>query len=161
MNISIIIPVYNEEKTILKILEKVKNVNLEMEKEIIVVDDNSKDNTVELLKNERGIRLLRHEINKGKGAAVRTGINPAGGDIITIQDADLEYDPRDYANLIKPILNGDFKVVYGSRFMEKKFGLFGKERVILPSHWLGNKILSIITSILFGQKITDMETCYK
>ena len=132
-----------------------------IEKEIIVVDDDSKDNTFNLLKQQRGIILIKHEKNKGKGGAMRTGLNVANGDIITFQDADLEYDPNDYKYLIKILLEEGLDIVYGSRFLGKKFKLIGKEKIILPFHWLGNHVLSLVTSTLFGQKITDMETGYK
>ena len=161
MKVSIIIPVYNEEKTINKILDKVFKVKLFLDKEIIVIDDHSTDNTLEILKKRNSIILLQHEINKGKGAAIKSGFKKATGDIILIQDADLEYDPNDYPKLLKPILENKTKVVYGSRFLNKKLILFGENKTNLPLHWMGNKFLTFITSLLYRQKITDMETCYK
>lgn len=161
MKLSIIIPVYNEEKTINQILEKVLKVKLNLEKEIIVVDDCSKDETLNILKKRNSIILLQHEKNKGKGAAIKSGFKKATGDIILIQDADLEYDPNDYPKLLKPILENKTKVVYGSRFLNKKLIFFGKNKTNLPFHWIGNRFLTFLTSILYRQRITDMETCYK
>ncbi len=164
MKLSIIIPTYNEEKTISELLTIVKNVDLKakkVEKEILVINDGSKDNTSSIVKKFKDVRLIEHDKNKGKGAAIRTGIKEATGDIIIIQDADLEYDPNEYLKLIQPIIDGKTKVVYGSRFLNKKFKLFGKNKTILPMHLIGNKFLTFLTSILFKQKLTDMETCYK
>lgn len=161
MKLSIIIPVYNEENTILKILHKINCVNLSnTKKEIIVIDDGSNDNTPEILKKNRKLfNILVRTLNKGKGHAVRTGFSKATGDIIIIQDADLEYDPNDYPKLLKPILKGKTKVVYGSRFLKTMSA--SKQRRIIFSYYIGNKFLSLLTSILFFHKITDMETCYK
>ncbi|MBD3203419.1 glycosyltransferase [Candidatus Woesearchaeota archaeon] len=160
--ISIIIPVYNEEKTILKILEKIEKVNIPIEKEIIVIDDFSDDGTKNILnKKERDIKLVFHEKNLGKGAAVRTGLKHATGDIILIQDADLEYDPNDYSKLLEPIINNETKVVYGSRFLGENYEKWSSQKNIIRSHLFGNKFLSFMTQILYSRKITDMETCYK
>lgn len=161
MRLSIIIPAYNEEKTINEILDRVSKVNLNLDKEIIVVDDKSTDNTLNILKKRKEIILLQHEKNQGKGAAVVSAIKKATGDIILIQDADLEYNPEDYTKLLKPILENKTSVVYGSRFLGKKFILFGKHRTILPLHWFGNQFLTFLTTLLFRQRLTDMETCYK
>ena len=162
MKLSIIIPVYNEEKTVKELIDIVKKVDIgKVKKELIVVDDCSTDNTVEIVKDIKDILFLKHEKNKGKGGAIRTGINETTGDIIIIQDADLEYDPNDYRKLLSPILENKTKVVYGSRFLDQKFILFGKGKTIFISHWFGNKFLTLLTSILFGKKLTDMETCYK
>ena len=121
MKLSILIPVYNEEKTIQKIINIVKKVNIgKIKKEIVVVDDGSSDNTLNVLKKIKGIKLVGHKKNSGKGAATRTAIKHATGDIIIIQDADLEYDPNEYGKLIKPILDKKTKVVYGSRRLNKK-----------------------------------------
>ncbi|MAH48995.1 glycosyl transferase [Candidatus Pacearchaeota archaeon] len=157
MKLSIIIPVYNEEKTIKAILKRVKAVPLELEKEIIIVDDSSKDSTKEILKtiNDPQIKIFYHEVNKGKGSAIRTGLEQVTGDILLIQDADLEYSPEEYPKLLHPILNGTTKVVYGSRF---KGNMVGPN---LFSHVIGNKILTYITKILYFRNISDMETCYK
>ena len=157
--LSIIVPVYNEEKTISVIIDKLKK--LDLEKEIIVVDDCSSDNSYEILKKTKGISLFKHEINKGKGAAIKTGIANSKGDILTIQDADLEYNPEDFKFLIKPILENKTKVVYGSRFLNKNFNSFQREKTIISSHYIGNKFLTFLTTILYRQKLTDMETCYK
>ncbi len=161
--VSIIIPAYNEKDTILELIKKVEEVHLEgVQKEIIVVNDCSTDGTKELLDSlilSSGM-IIHHEKNKGKGAAVATGISHAG-DIVIIQDADLEYDPFEYQLLLAPILEGKTNVVYGSRFLGKHFKIVGKDRILFPSHLLGNKFLSLVTQVLYCQKITDMETCYK
>ncbi len=162
MKLSIIVPVYNEEKTIHKILGKVQKVNLGcVDKEIIIVDDCSTDRTREILRGIHygNVLIIHHSRNKGKGGAVKTGLKYSTGEIIIIQDADLEYDPRDYNKVIQPILDGRSKVVYGSRFL--KGGAFSGQKWAIPSHFFGNKLLSCITSLLYGQYITDMETCYK
>ncbi len=165
MRLSVIIPVYNEEKTIGDILKRVEDVKLkDMEKEIIIVDDFSQDNTRKILKKlEKSgkYKILYHEKNRGKGAALRTGFRNMTGDIAIVQDADLEYNPEEYPALLRHVVSGRAKVVYGSRFINMKFRLFGKGRTILLSHFFGNKFLSLATTILFGKKITDMETCYK
>ena len=166
MKLSIIIPVFNEEKTISDILKRVLQVNIPgVEKEIIVVDDGSSDRTVANIKNQiskiKNIKFVSHGKNLGKGAAVRTGIEHATGEYILIQDADLEYDPSYIPLLLKPILQGKARVVYGTR-LKRLPNLTKDERT--PQfllHYLGNKFLSLIISILYGQWITDMETCYK
>jgi glycosyltransferase involved in cell wall biosynthesis len=155
--LSIIVPVYNEEKTVLPLLEKVRKVRLMgLKKQIIVVDDGSTDGTLALLKRKRipGVQILHYEKNKGKGAAIRTGIPHTTGDYVIIQDADLEYDPADYEKLLIPLLNGSADVVYGSRFM-------GVHRVFLFWHYVGNRFLSLVTTVLYNAILTDMETCYK
>jgi len=155
--LSIIIPVYNEFETIINLLEIVKGVKLinNLEKEIIIVDDFSTDGTGDLLKNlGKEHKIIYHPKNQGKGAAVRTGLKEATGDIIIIQDGDLEYNPQEYNDLLKPILAGEAAVVYGSRFLKKhqsRYRLF----------YQGNLFLSWLLSFLHGQKITDIETCYK
>ena len=151
-------PVYNEKATIREILKRVRAVDVGMEKEIIVVDDGSKDGTREILREEesRGdIRVLYHERNLGKGAAVRTGIASATGDFVIIQDADLEYDPQDYPALLKPLLEGKAEVVYGSRFLS------GSGSSMISWHRFGNKFLTAVTNLLYGSSLSDMETCYK
>lgn len=155
MKLSVIIPVYNEENTIETILKQVRDVDLA--DEIIVVDDGSTDGTRAVLEREdgvNGVRVLYQERNQGKGAALRRGLEEVSGDIILIQDADLEYDPRDYPNLIRPIEEGRIKVVYGSRFL-------GPRKAMLYWHMLGNKILTLLTNILFNTILSDMETGYK
>jgi dolichol-phosphate mannosyltransferase len=153
--ISIIIPVYNEEKTIGKVVDKIISVKFPITKEIIIVNDGSKDNTEKKLKqirkNEK-IKFISYEKNKGKGFAIRKGLEIASGNIIGIQDADLEYDIKEYPKLLAPIIKKEVNVVYGSRFNKKfKKNLF----------YFGNKFLSFITSVLYFHKISDMETCYK
>lgn len=154
MLLSVIIPVYNEKNTINILIEKVQKVDLE--KEIIIVDDYSTDGTREILNNiqDEKIKILYHEYNQGKGAALRTGFKHISGDYVVIQDADLEYDPEEYHVLLEPFLKFDADVVYGSRFK-------GNTRAMFFWHYLGNKFLSFITNILYNTTITDMETCYK
>ncbi|MEO8286677.1 MAG: glycosyltransferase family 2 protein [Chloroflexota bacterium] len=155
MKVSVVIPVYNEEHTIRELVGRVQAVPIE--KEIIVVDDCSTDNTVGELKKleaEGTIRLFKHRVNQGKGAACRTGIKQVQGDVIIIQDADLEYDPDDYPILLEPIIKGRSKVVYGSRFL-------GSHKAMYFWHSVGNKLLTLITNVLYDTSLTDMETCYK
>jgi glycosyltransferase involved in cell wall biosynthesis len=154
MTVSIIIPVYNEKATVLELIRRVEA--LPLEKEVIVVDDGSTDGTRDLLDglSSRGIRVLLHEHNMGKGAAIRTGLREATGDIITIQDADLEYDPNDLLRLLRPISEGKADVVYGSRFT-------GERRNMFFWHWVGNRFLTLVTDILYDTTLSDMETCYK
>jgi glycosyltransferase involved in cell wall biosynthesis len=158
--LSIIIPVYNEEKTVEKILEVVRFVDVGMKKEIIVVDDCSTDNTHAILtkleKKIPGIRLFRNEKNRGKGYGVRKGIEEAGGDIIIIQDADLEYDPLEYPKLLKPILDDRADVVYGSRFITSE-----ARRVLFFWHFVGNKLLTFFSNMICNLNLSDMETCFK
>jgi len=157
MKLSVIIPTYNEKATILQLLDKVEKVKLpqNIQKEIIIIDDYSVDGTREILKKLGDqYNIVYHDKNRGKGAAIRTGLEKASGDFIIIQDADLEYDPNEYGKLLQPILDNEAQVAYGSRFLNKhspRYKLF----------YLGNKFLSLLFSILYGQKISDMETCYK
>lgn len=160
MKLSIIIPVYNEEKTILKVINKVKKVKLKkVVKEIVVIDDFSTDNTrKKLLKlKDKNIRIFFHKKNRGKGVAIRTGLKHITGDIIIIQDGDLEYNPEEYGKLLKPIIENKTKVVYGSRLEAIRKNLKNMYKL----HYFGNVVLTLITNILYGIKITDMETCYK
>lgn len=165
MKLSIVIPVFNEEKTIAEILKRVNEVKITgIEKQIIVVNDGSTDKTEKEISNSSvisRIEFFNHAVNQGKGAAVRTGIKNAGGELIIIQDADLEYNPKDIERLVRPILDGKTKVVYGTRL--KRLPSFSKEERTpqFLLHYVGNKFLSLLTSILYGQWITDMETCYK
>jgi glycosyltransferase involved in cell wall biosynthesis len=156
MKLSVIIPVYNEVKSIQVILKRVQDTNLVHE--IVVVDDGSKDGTRDVLATldgKNGVRVILHEHNKGKGAAVRTGMAAALGDIFLIQDADLEYDPRDYPLLLQPIEEGLADVVYGSRFLGRA------HRVTMFWHLVANKMLTFMTNILYNTILTDMETGYK
>ena len=163
--LSIVIPVYNEKDTLKDIIRSVESVKIPgVKKEIILVDDCSKDGSRNVLKSldrTGKYTVLFHKVNQGKGAALRTGFKKARGDIIVVQDADMEYDPADLKKLIQPILQGKFDVVYGSRFLNDKFKPFGKKKTMHPLHFIGNKSLTLITAILFFNKITDMETCYK
>jgi glycosyltransferase involved in cell wall biosynthesis len=162
--LSIVIPAYNEGKTIHLILNKIKAVHLlnDIEKEVIIINDCSRDNTEEAILNyqkqnpEMNIVYYKHEVNKGKGAALRTGIEVASGDYIVIQDADLEYDPQEYNLLIKPVLDGFADVVYGSRFSGGK-----AHRILFFWHTLGNKFLTFISNMFSNLNLSDMETCYK
>lgn len=158
MKLSIIIPVYNEEKFIQDIIERVKNSNTgKIKKEIIIVDDCSSDNTRKILKkkiNKKVDKIIYHEHNQGKGAALRTGIKEATGDVVIIQDADFEYDPNDYLKVVTPIFENKAEVVYGSRFLNKKFKGYKKNII-------ANKFLTFLSNLFSHQKITDMETCYK
>jgi glycosyltransferase involved in cell wall biosynthesis len=156
MNLSVIIPVYNEVKNINEIVKRVLATKLA--KEIVIVDDGSQDGTRDLLQKMDGrkkVRVILHEKNQGKGAAVVTGLKAATGDVLLIQDADLEYDPRDYPALLKPIQEGLADVVYGSRF------LGAARRVTMFWHQLANQLLTLMTNILYDSILTDMETGYK
>ena len=158
MKLSVIVPVHNEESTIDELIRQVRAVDLgEVEREIVVVDDASTDGTparLEAYRGDPGITLLRHEANRGKGAGIRTGLASATGDIVIIQDADLEYDPADYPRLIEPIVTGRADVVFGSRFR-------GSCENMAFKNWLANKILAWSATMLFGKRVTDEATCYK
>jgi len=156
--LSVIVPVYNERNMVVEVVRRMRAVELPdgIEREIIVVDDGSTDGTRDVLRQlgDSTVRVLAHEGNRGKGAAVRTGLALATGDYVLIQDADLEYDPEDWPRLIAPVTRGRARVVYGSRFT-------GERRNMLLLHWIGNRMLSLVTNVLFNSTLSDMETCYK
>lgn len=154
MKLSVIMPVYNEQQTIREILKRVRAVDIE--KEIIVVDDGSTDGTRRILKDfsQNGIKIFHHAKNIGKGAAIRTGLEHVTGNLVIIQDADLELDPNEYHKLIEPIINGKTEVVYGSREL-------GKNKMLYLRFYLGGRLLTFITNILYKAQITDEPTCYK
>jgi len=156
--LSIVIPVYNEEKTLPLILSRVEAVDLGLEKEIIFIDDGSRDGSREALKKfaDAGHKIILQPKNQGKGAAIRKGFEIASGDIVLIQDADLEYDPQDYSILLQPILDGDADVVYGSRFVT----VFPR-RVLYFNHYLANQLVTFLSNLFTGLNLSDMETGYK
>ena len=172
MKLSVIIPVFNEIETIAEIVRRVRAVSLDIpvgfrpnsdrvvpfEREIVIVDDGSTDGTREYLLGQQGCPdtvVVFHERNQGKGAAVRTALQRAAGDVLLIQDADLEYDPRDYTTLLQPIVEGRSKAVYGSRFRG------GPAKAMFFWHMVGNRLLTLVTNILYDSTLSDMETCYK
>ncbi len=160
MKLSIVIPVYNEAATIARIVEMVRSVDVGMEKEILLVDDCSSDGTRDVLQRlgetQADLKVLFHGVNQGKGAALRTGFGAATGDVVLIQDADLEYDPHEYPRLLKPIVDGHADVVYGSRFLGG-----GAHRVVFYWHYLGNQLLTTLSNMTTNLNLTDMEVCYK
>jgi glycosyltransferase involved in cell wall biosynthesis len=156
LKLSVVMPVYNEKDTVREIVRRVRQV--ELVDEIIIVDDGSKDGTREILhelSDLPDVKVIEHEVNQGKGAAVVTGIRAAKGDLLVVQDADLEYDPRDYLKLVQPLVEGRCDVVYGSRFAGQKINN------AIMVNLLANKFLTFMTNLLYGSKLTDMETCYK
>lgn len=158
MKLSVVIPCYNESRTIRSIVDKVSGVPLD-DIEIIVVDDASTDGTRELLKREIEplvSKIIYHEINMGKGAALRSGFNEATGDVVVVQDADMEYDPQELPLLVAPIVDGKADVVYGSRFIGS-----GPHRVVYFWHMVGNRFLTLLSNMFTNINLTDMETCYK
>ena len=160
MKLTIIVPVYNEEKTIAEVIGRLKKVQLPVEKEIIVVEDASTDNTLKNI-DSSGIKLIKHEKNLGKGAALRSGIASATGDYVIIQDADLEYNPEDIRKVLVPIISKTADIVYGSRL--NRMPNFNKEERKLRFfvHYLGNRSLSFLAAVLYQRPITDISTCYK
>jgi glycosyltransferase involved in cell wall biosynthesis len=153
---SVIVPVFNERATVAEIVRRMRAVELPVEREIVVVDDGSDDGTGAVLTQLRDstVRVVKHAQNRGKGAAIRTGLESSSGDLVLVQDADLEYDPEDWPRLLAPVLKGRARVVYGSRFT-------GERRNLLFLHWVGNRFLSLVTNVLYNSTLSDMETCYK
>jgi glycosyltransferase involved in cell wall biosynthesis len=149
-------PVFNERSTVAEIIRRMRAVELPVLLQIIAVDDGSSDGSDKVLKalEDSTVRVVRHEQNQGKGAAIRTALAASTGDLVLIQDADLEYDPDDWPRLLDPILKGKARVVYGSRFT-------GERKNMMPSHWFGNRLLSLVTNLLYSSTLSDMETCYK
>ena len=160
MKLSVVIPVYNEQKTILEIVKRVQAVKVDdLEQEIVLVDDCSKDGTADVLRTlegQPGIKLMFHSVNQGKGAALRTGFQGATGDFVIIQDADLEYDPNEYPKLVMPLVQGRADVVFGSRFAGGE-----THRVLYFWHSVGNKVLTLMSNMFTNLNLTDMEVCYK
>ncbi len=156
--LSIVIPIYNESSTLSVILERVEAVELPFPKEIIIVDDASTDGSCTIIEaiDDRHVKKVFHQVNQGKGAALRSGFKEVSGDIVIIQDADLEYDPQEYLKLLQPILDDRADVVYGSRFVGS-----GAHRVLYFWHLLGNKFLTVLSNMLTNLNLTDMESCYK
>jgi glycosyltransferase involved in cell wall biosynthesis len=154
--LSVIMPVFNERPTVAEVIRRVRAVDVSLEVQVIVVDDGSSDGSDKVLDalEDSTVHVIHHRVNQGKGAAVRTGLAEAHGDLVLIQDADLEYDPNDWSRLLDPILSGKARVVYGSRFT-------GERKNMLPAHWVGNRFLSLVTNVLYSSTLSDMETCYK
>ena len=162
MLLSVVIPVYNERDTLLEIIRRVLHAPIDLQRELILVDDCSTDGTAELYPQldqhfpDASIRVFKHPVNRGKGAALRTGFAQTTGDLVLVQDADLEYDPRDYPKLLKPILDGRADVVYGSRFVGGE-----EHRVLYFWHSVGNRFVTTLSNMFTDLNLTDMETCYK
>jgi len=155
-SLSVLVPVFNERSTVAEAIRRVRAVDVGLDVEVIVVDDGSEDGTDKVLAalTDSTVRVLTHDVNQGKGAAIRTALAAASGDLVLVQDADLEYDPADWPRLIDPIVRHKALVVYGSRFT-------GERKNMLPLHWMGNRLLSLMTNILYSSTLSDMETCYK
>jgi glycosyltransferase involved in cell wall biosynthesis len=154
--LSVIVPVYNERNTVVEIVRRMRAVDLSLDLEVVLVDDGSTDGTQAVLGQlaDSTVRVVQHDRNLGKGAAIRTALTHVTGDLVLVQDADLEYDPEDWPKLLAPVLRGKAQVVYGSRFT-------GERRNMLFLHWVGNRFLSFVTNILYNTTLSDMETCYK
>jgi glycosyltransferase involved in cell wall biosynthesis len=155
-SLTVIMAVFNERATVAEIIRRMRAVDLPVVLHIIVVDDGSSDGTDKVLKalEDSTVRVFTHAQNQGKGAAIRTAMAVAKGDLILIQDADLEYDPDDWPRLLEPVMKGKARIVYGSRFT-------GERKNMLPLHWFGNRLLSLVTNVLYSSTLSDMETCYK
>jgi glycosyltransferase involved in cell wall biosynthesis len=155
-SLSVIVPVYNERNTVAEIIRRIRSMKVPLDLQVVVVNDGSSDGTDKVLGalEDSTVLVINHEVNQGKGAAIRTALAVATGDLIIIQDADLEYDPDDWPRLFEPVFKGRARVVYGSRFT-------GERQNMLPSHWLGNRFLTLVTNILYRTTLSDMETCYK
>ena len=154
--LTVIVPVFNERTTVAEIIRRIRAVDIALTVDVIAVDDGSSDGTDKVLAalEDSTVRVLTHPVNQGKGAAIRSGLALARGDLVIIQDADLEYDPEDWPRLVDPILRGKAQVVYGSRFT-------GERKNMMPLHWIGNRFLSLVTNVLYSSTLSDMETCYK
>jgi glycosyltransferase involved in cell wall biosynthesis len=154
--LSVIVPVFDERNTVVEIVRRMRAVELPVELEIVIVDDGSTDGTRDVLRQlaDSTVRVITHDANKGKGSAIRSGLAQVHGDLVLVQDADLEYDPEDWPKLLTPMLRGKARVVYGSRFT-------GERRNMLFLHWVGNRFLSLVTNVLYNTTLSDMETCYK
>ncbi len=154
--LSVIVPVFDERNTVVEIVRRMRAVELPVDLEIVIVDDGSTDGTRDVLRQlaDSTVRVISHDVNRGKGSAIRTGLEHVTGDLVLVQDADLEYDPEDWTKLLAPIMRGKARVVYGSRFT-------GERRNMLFLHWIGNRFLSLVTNVLYNTTLSDMETCYK
>jgi glycosyltransferase involved in cell wall biosynthesis len=154
--LSVVVPVFNERTTVVEIMRRMRTVELPIDREFVIVDDGSSDGTQQVLSQlgDSTVKVVKHTANRGKGAAIRTGLEHVTGDLVLIQDADLEYDPEDWPKLLAPVFRGKATVVYGSRFT-------GERRNMLPVHWMGNRLLSLTTNLLYNTTLSDMETCYK
>ena len=154
--LSVIVPVFDERNTVVEIVRRMRKVELPVDLEIVIVDDGSTDGTGDVLRQlaDSTVRVINHDVNRGKGSAIRSGLAHVTGDLVLVQDADLEYDPEDWPKLLNPILRGKARVVYGSRFT-------GERRNMLFLHWVGNRFLSLVTNVLYNTTLSDMETCYK
>jgi glycosyltransferase involved in cell wall biosynthesis len=154
--LTVITPVFNERSTVAEVIRRMRAVELPLVLQVIAVDDGSSDGSDKVLAalEDSTVRVITHRKNQGKGAAIRSGLAEAKGDLVLIQDADLEYDPNDWPKLLDPILRGKAVVVYGSRFT-------GERKNMLPVHWMGNRMLSLLTNVLYSSTLSDMETCYK
>jgi glycosyltransferase involved in cell wall biosynthesis len=154
--LSVVVPVFNERNTVAEIIRRIRAVDLPLRLEVVVVNDGSSDGSEKVLAalQDSTVRVINQPVNRGKGAAVRTGIEASKGDLVMVQDADLEYDPDDWPSLLAPILKGKARVVYGSRFT-------GERKNMLLSHWIGNRFLTLVTNLLYSSTLSDMETCYK